>query len=354
MKPNNLYYRDILTILEPSQEYAKFYSTMYYLRRIAMHYGASYTGRKCSNKYIKDWAIAMGVTDDGQHHVNYYWIKRIAKKLVPSTADDLSENTYLRIISENITPTPVPIATTIKTFINNVEVDNTQTIPPTILSYADRENAVFKFVVTDEEDNPVEGYSIPFSVGGVDQTPMTTNANGEATYTYQSSGVGDTDVSINCSLVSKTYEVQDCLKYISSISQSFIGWYGLADLGSNLSDCDITFKMKSTAQRFRFDFGITNQLENKSRITLGTNDNGVLEVDEWSSGGSVTPHSISQTYALNSDISCQITRDNNQIIGKIDNSSVTVSDIANLRYIGITTWNTAKTVTITDLKVKPL
>ena len=155
-------------------------------------------------------------------------------------------------------------------------------------------------------------------------------------------------------LVTERYDIQDCMKYISSISQSVSGWYGLADLGGNLSDCDITFKMKSTAQRFRFDFGITNQSENKSRITLGTNDNGVLEVDEWSSGGSVTPHSISQTYALNSDITCQITRDNNQIIGKIDNSSVTVSDIANLRYIGITTWAGAKTVTITDLKVKPL
>lgn len=220
MKPNNLYYRDILTILEPSQTPAKFYSSMYYLRRISEHYNGSYTGRKCSNKYIKDWAVAMGVTDNGGHHVNYYWIKRIAKKLVPSTADDLSENIYLRIISENITPTPVPIATTIKTYINNVEVDNTQTIPPTILSYADRENAVFKFVVTDEEDNPVEGYSIPYSVSGVDQTPMTTNANGEATYTYQSSGVGDTNISINCTLVSKTYEVEDCIKYDSNTYNS--------------------------------------------------------------------------------------------------------------------------------------
>ena len=284
MKPNNLYYRDILTILEPSQEYAKFYSTMYYLRRIAMHYGASYTGRKCSNKYIKDWAIAVGVTDDGQHHVNYYWIKRIAKKLVPSTADDLSENTYLRIISENITPTPVPIATTIKTFINNVEVDNTQTIPPTILSYADREHAVFKFVVTDEEDNPVEGYSIPFSVGGVDQTPMTTNADGEATYTYESSGVGDTNISINCTLVSKTYSITDIYLY-DELTSAKHTWTkidnnttysftenGLVTQGSTggcylkldetlPTDCSIEFTIKgfqSTGNGLNGGFGIDN------------------------------------------------------------------------------------------------
>ena len=50
MKPNNLYYRDIAIELI-GNEFPKFYSSMYYMRRIAEYKtGTTDSGRKSSNK----------------------------------------------------------------------------------------------------------------------------------------------------------------------------------------------------------------------------------------------------------------------------------------------------------------
>ena len=111
-----------------------------------------------------------------------------------------------KVLDISHTSTP----TTLKTYINGVEVDNTQELPATIISYADGEYVDYKFVVLDENDNPVQGYSIPLSVGGSEVTPTpVTDGNGEVNYRYVSGGVGDTNININCTLVTETYEVED-------------------------------------------------------------------------------------------------------------------------------------------------
>lgn len=130
---------------------------------------------------------------------------------VPSTYDEGLTTLAGKILQ--ITP-PTPVPTTLKTYINGVEVDNTQELPANIISYADSEYIDYKFVVLDANNNPVQGYSIPLSGGGsaVSPTPVT-DSNGEVSYRYVSGGVGDTNVSINCTLVSKTYSLEDCRDY---------------------------------------------------------------------------------------------------------------------------------------------
>ena len=175
-------------------------------------------------------------------------------------------------------------------------------------------------------------------------------------------GVGDLNIKAECMFLIQTCEIEDCAKYIPTVSQTFpalqLGWFSIYDLGSSLSNYDISFKMKSTNPRFRVDFGVTNQSENKSRITFGTDDadnNVPLQICEWDDRGVLTAHNLSYTFSSNSEETCQLTRNNGQTVAKINNNSETVSDISNLRYIGITTWGAnSKTVTITDLKIKPL
>jgi len=212
MIPNNIYYRRIAQILN-NTEYEHFYSTLYYMKRIAMSFGKTYTGFNPSNKYLKDWAIAREVTDDGEHHINRYWLHKIALTYDNSTLAGKTDNYYLKKIYDRLNESPV--ASTIKIYIDNVEVDPSVEQPVKILSKANDDSVTYKLEVLDNQGNPYEGYSIPLSVGGVAVTPTpVTNAEGIVEYTYHSQGVGDTNISINCTLVSKTYSIIDAWKYI--------------------------------------------------------------------------------------------------------------------------------------------
>ena len=146
---------------------------------------------------------------------------------VPSTYDE-GLTTLAGKILQIAPPTPVP--TTLKTYINGVEVDNTQELPANIISYADSEYIDYKFVVLDANNNPVQGYSIPLSGGGsaVSPTPVT-DSNGEVSYRYVSGGVGDTNIYIDCTLVSKTYIIEDCIDYDNATSDKS------SKYGSNIS-----------------------------------------------------------------------------------------------------------------------
>lgn len=207
MIPNNIYYRRIAQILN-NTEYEHFYSTLYYMKRIAQSFGETYTGFNPSNKYLKDWAIARGVTDDEKHHINRYWLHKIALTYDDSTLAGKIDNYYLKKIYDRLNESPV--ASTIKIYIDDVEVDPSVEQPVKILSKADDDSVTYKLEVLDNQGNPYEGYSIPLSVGGVAVTPTpVTDAEGIVEYTYHSQGVGDTNISINCTLVSKTFVIID-------------------------------------------------------------------------------------------------------------------------------------------------
>ena len=222
MIPNNIYYRRIAQILN-STEYEHFYSSLYYMKRIAQSFGETYTGFNPSNKYLKDWALARGVTDDGEHHINRYWLHKIALTYDNSTLAGKTDNYYLKKIYDRLNESPV--ASTIKIYIDNVEVDPSVEQPVKILSKVDDDSATYKLEVLDNQGNPYEGYSIPITVGGVAVTPTpVTNAEGIVEYTYQSQGVGDTNISINCTLVSKTYTIHDDLFYDSMIDSIKNSW----------------------------------------------------------------------------------------------------------------------------------
>ena len=189
-----------------------------------------------------------------------------------------------------------------------------------------------------------------------------TGSDGKASFTYESQGVGDiiirASATIDGILVSKTYSIQDCLKYIDSYSKTFstssVEWDNITDLGSSLGDVEITCKLKSTnIKGFRIDLSKTNQYENKSRVVLGANSSGLELLVEYNDSGTGDSHTYS-AYTVNTDANCTIHRENDNIVLTMDSNTYTFPDVSNLRYIGFTNWETSKTLTVTDLKVKPL
>ena len=230
MIPNNILYRRILQALDTETEYARFYSSLYYMKRIAMQYGAVYTGCNCSNKYLKDWAELIGVELDGEHHTNNWYLRRIALKISgQSELEHNTDNYCLTLILENITP-PTPVE------YDNIVISSDKPI----LSYADSESATLTAQLMNGDvsasisDVTVQFYKYVDGTNDVLLGSDVTDANGEATYTYSSTGSGDVGLYVKVrTLVSETFGVQDCMFYDASSSVN-LGKYS-AQSGASFS-----------------------------------------------------------------------------------------------------------------------
>ena len=187
-----------------------------------------------------------------------------------------------------------------------------------------------------------------------------TDSNGQASYTYTTQGLGDVVVKAvpdsRTSLI-QTYEVYDYYAYQASGSHTFssstMTYYQLYDLNS-IGDCEISVKLKSANTKgFALEYRKDNTVDNNNRVRIGVGgDNKLL--------ASVISNSVEDlnyegsNYSANSDLNCKIVHENNSIKATITNSTYTMRDISDLRYVGINNWNNAKTVSWTDFKVKPL
>lgn len=222
------------------------------------------------------------------------------------------------------------------------------------------ENNKITATVLDSDGNPCVGETVSFSVvDGEDLGTAVTDASGEAFVYYLGKGVGDLYIKAECMLVSKTYEICDAIKYIDEVtkthSSSSVGWYNLADLGANIGDCEISATLKSTnSAGIRLDLATSNQYENKNRIVLGTYTTSDKFISRYDATGTENYYRTEESYTANTDLSVKIVRQNGNLVCSIDNNNHTFSDLSNLRYIGLTLWSSSKTVTVTDLKVKPL
>ena len=82
------------------------------------------------------------------------------------------------------------------------------------ISYYHTESATLSATVLDTNNSPVESETVEFFKGGTSIGTSTTNANGVATKTYSSTGVGDVSFSAECDNVSSTaITIEDCHYY---------------------------------------------------------------------------------------------------------------------------------------------
>lgn len=78
------------------------------------------------------------------------------------------------------------------------------------LSAYDSESSVLTVIVLDSSNNTCSGETVTFKKGSTVLGTDTTDANGEAEYTYSATGVGDVTLTIECSSLTETYTVKDC------------------------------------------------------------------------------------------------------------------------------------------------
>ena len=96
--------------------------------------------------------------------------------------------------------------------INDVLESITLTADKNILSYAD--NDTVTLTATYEGTN-VSGKSVVFKIGDTVLDTVNTDSNGIATYEYESQGVGDVTITVECMNLQETYAIEDCLYYDS-------------------------------------------------------------------------------------------------------------------------------------------
>ena len=172
------------------------------MRRIAEYKtGTTYSGRKSSNKYLKDWHTAeTGETPD-THKYNLWYLRRIAQVYDPEFDMTSNENQCLELIADEISST-----TSIKLTLssNTVTVDGSVTLTALLL---------------DEDRQPIQNATITFTDDGSFEETASTGSDGKATKTYTASSVGTIELTATYGDYSSSKSLT-ANKHTSSINMS--------------------------------------------------------------------------------------------------------------------------------------
>lgn len=231
-----------------------------------------------------------------------------------------------------------------------------------ILSYADGDTCTLTAQLTDDGSPvSVEGVTVEFFNGATSLGTSDTNSSGTATLSYSSTGAGDLTLTASVdSIISSEIYVEDCFFYRASGSKSFTSSYNIeniVDINSLTGDYEISATLKSSAIRgFGIGLNTANTNENKNLLRLGYESGNNPYFTRMSSGSVAEEYKLSNTqYTANTDVLMKITKINGVYTGYIDTTNHTINNPpSNLRYVQLEGWNTSKTVTYTDFKVKSL
>lgn len=80
-----------------------------------------------------------------------------------------------------------------------------------VLSAYHGDTCTLTATVLDNNNNPCSGETVTFKNGSTVLGTDTTDANGKAEYIYVATGVGDVTITVECSLLSEIYELEDCI-----------------------------------------------------------------------------------------------------------------------------------------------
>ena len=229
-----------------------------------------------------------------------------------------------------------------------------------ILSYADNDTTTITATLICDDDNTaiLSDREITFNVRKqsdssiIQTTTKTTNATGEASFEYESQGIGDIYIEALCGVsVSKTFALQDCWKYdgtehtetFSSSSANSI----LYDVGT--SDCIVELDVQTDGYNYLCGLGHFNQSNTLTEhISYGATSNGGTK---W-----ISSQSSSEGAKLTSYYSLKWVRTSNNMKLYLNGSVIidtTQSMVTTLNKLLISNWN-SKTIKYKNLKVKPL
>lgn len=211
-----------------------------------------------------------------------------------------------------------------------------------ILSYADEDECVLTATLTGDN---VGNRPVVFKNGSTVLDTVNTDSNGIATYNYESQGVGDVTITVECMNLQETYVVEDCLKV----------W------GNLTSTITPNYTMPNTP--FEVDFTLTRQ-SGVGYVRIGTNTNncllfgqvgsdGTIAIARMNNGSYSNLQSATTNPSVNVAIPIKVVCDGSKYDLTIGNETISNSDVGQalttLLQVYLTNNNS-----ISNLRVKPL
>ena len=177
-----------------------------------------------------------------------------------------------------------------------------------ILSYADSESATVTATLTDNGlvvSGETLSYTVKHGATTIDSGSDTTDNNGEISFTYTSTGVGDVTIEVDySSLLQETYELEDCFAYITSEinTTSSDRYLTIADLSNKTLPSKFTLTMD-----YKTNYEGRCGLFNKSTFTGNPNYSVFVGTPSTNISGSNWYYGYRTTSTSTSDISGIIT-----------------------------------------------
>ena len=240
-----------------------------------------------------------------------------------------------------------------------------------VLSHYDNESCILTATLLDSNGNGVSGEEIVFKANGELLGTVITNDNGVSQYTYQSTGVGDVTITVECMNLTKTLSIEDCI--LANVNASYTGTslsdtvYSLGyDEIADLSSIDFEFSFKFHQTRYGCDvcLGASNEfsvspIKSNYRVFIGNSGDGNTRYGYRTTSTSNNGGSTSGEVSLNTTHNMKIVKEgthfkyylNDRLLG----SEIIPNFWANYHMFGVHTvqWNRG-TTTISDLKIKQI
>lgn len=238
-----------------------------------------------------------------------------------------------------------------------------------ILSFYDYEYCVLTATVTDNTGVGVSDMQVVFRKEDTILGSVMTNSDGVAEYTYQSTGVGDVTITVECMALQETCSIEDCI--IANVNASYtgtstsdtvysLGYDEIADLSG--VDFEFSFKFHQTSYGCDVCLGASSEfsvspIKSNYRIFIGNSGGGNTRYGYRTTSTINAGGSTSGEVSLNTTHNMKIVKEgtlfkyylNDRLLG-----SKTITNFwANYHMFGVHTvqWNRG-TTTISDLKIK--
>ena len=245
------------------------------------------------------------------------------------------------------------------------------TTDKSVLSHYDNESCTLTAILLDSNGNGVSGEEIIFKANGGVLGTVITGDNGVAQFTYQSTGVGDVTISVECMALQETCSIEDCI--IANVNASYtgtstsdtvysLGYDEIADL-SNV-DFEFSFKFHQTSYGCDVCLGASSEftvspIKSNYRIFIGNSGNGNTRYGYRTTSTINAGGSTSGEVSLNTTHNMKIVKEgtlfkyylNDRLLG----SKIMTVFWDNYHMFGVHTvqWNRG-TTTISDLKIKQI
>ena len=245
------------------------------------------------------------------------------------------------------------------------------TTDKSVLSHYDNESCTLTAILLDSNGNGVSGEEIIFKANGGVLGTVITGDNGVAQFTYQSTGVGDVTITVECMALQETCSIEDCI--IANVNASYtgtstsdtvysLGYDEIADL-SNV-DFEFSFKFHQTSYGCDVCLGASSEftvspIKSNYRIFIGNSGNGNTRYGYRTTSTVNAGGSTSGEVSLNTTHNMKIVKQGTLFkyyLNDILLGSKTIPDFwANYHMFGVHTvqWNRG-TTTISDLKIKQI